>query len=75
MYADLGWCQAFGIGGQRIGTVLDWAYASGYWDTEAPLRAITKGLPRQPKRDGHFAAMPHAQVPAFIAKFRERESF
>ena len=27
---------------QRIGTVLDWAYASGYRDSEAPMRAITK---------------------------------
>ncbi len=60
---------------QRIGTVLDWAYASGYRETEAPMRAISKGLPRQPKKDGHFAAMPYAQVPAFIAKLRERESF
>lgn len=60
---------------QRIGTVLDWAYASGYREAEAPMRAITKGLPRQPKKDGHFAAMPYAQVPTFIAKLRERESF
>ncbi|WP_223262581.1 tyrosine-type recombinase/integrase [Sphingobium sp. SCG-1] len=41
---------------QRIGTVLDWAYASGYRDSEAPMRAVTKGLPRQPKKDAHFAA-------------------
>jgi integrase len=60
---------------QRIGTVLDWAYASGYRDTEAPMRAITKGLPRQPKKDGHFAAMPYAQVPGFISELRKRESF
>nr|WP_066581539.1 tyrosine-type recombinase/integrase [Sphingomonas koreensis] len=39
------------------------------------MRAITKGLPRQPKKDGHFAAMPYAQVTAFVAKLRERESF
>lgn len=60
---------------QRIGTVLDWAYASGYRDTEAPMRAITKGLPRQPRRDGHFAAMPYEKVPRFIGKLRKRESF
>jgi len=60
---------------QRIGTVLDWAYASGYRDTEAPMRAISKGLPRQPKKDGHFAAMPYATVAAFILKLRQRESF
>jgi integrase len=60
---------------QRIGTVLDWAYASGYRENEAPMRAISKGLPRQPKKDGHFAAMPYAQVPGFILNLRERESY
>lgn len=60
---------------QRIGTVLDWAYASGYRETEAPMRAITKGLPRQPKKEGHFAAMPYAKVPAFMVRLAERESF
>lgn len=60
---------------QRIGTVLDWAYASGYRDSEAPMRAITKGLPRQPKKEGHFAAMPFANVPAFIPRLRQRESY
>ncbi|GAY20321.1 phage-related integrase [Sphingobium fuliginis] len=60
---------------QRIGTVLDWAYASGYRESEAPMRAITKGLPKQPKKDGHFAAMPYSRVPRFVLKLRERESF
>ena len=58
-----------------IGVVLDWAYASGYRDTEAPMRAITKGLPRQPRRDGHFPAMPYEKVPKFVQKLRSRESF
>ena len=31
---------------QRIGTVLDWAYASCYRETEALMRAIPKGLSR-----------------------------
>lgn len=60
---------------QRIGTVLDWAYVSGYRDSEAPMRAISKGLPRQPKKEGHFAVMPYAKVPAFIPRLRERESY
>ncbi len=60
---------------QRIGLVLDWAYASGYRDTEAPMRAITKGLPRQPKKENHFAAMPYDKVAAFVEKLRRRESF
>lgn len=59
---------------QRIGTVLDWAYAKGFRSSEAPMRSLTKGLPRQPKKDGHFAAMPYAQLPAFLTKLHERES-
>ncbi|MFC3308071.1 tyrosine-type recombinase/integrase [Blastomonas aquatica] len=60
---------------QRIGAVLDWAYASGYRETEAPMRAISKGLPRQPRKDGHFPAMPYEKVSKFIQKLRARESF
>jgi integrase len=59
---------------QRIATVLDWACAKGFRTTEAPMRSISKGLPRQPKKDGHFAAMAYAQVPDFISKLRQRES-
>nr|WP_314464370.1 tyrosine-type recombinase/integrase [uncultured Novosphingobium sp.] len=39
------------------------------------MRAITKGLPRQPKKDGHFAAMPYDKVPAFLRRLPERETF
>jgi integrase len=61
---------------QRIGAVLDWAYASGYRETEAPMRSISKGLPRQPKKGGsHFAAMPYREVGAFMSRLKERESF
>lgn len=59
---------------QRIGTVLDWACAKGFRATEAPMRSLSKGLPRQPKKDGHFAAMPYAEVPDFVEKLSERES-
>lgn len=59
---------------QRIGTVLDWACAKGFRATEAPMRSLSKGLPRQPKKDGHFAAMPYADVPTFVEKLGERES-
>lgn len=58
---------------QRICAVLDWAHANGFRPAEAPIRAIGKGLPRQPKRDRHFAAMPFADVPAF-AQGMEAES-
>jgi integrase len=59
---------------QRIGAVLDWAYAKGYRASEAPIRSIAKGLPRQPKKRGHFEAMPYEEVPDFIAELRSRVS-
>ena len=59
---------------QRIGAVLDWSYVKGYRKTEAPMRSLSKGLPRQPRKDGHFAAMPYADVPKLIARLRERSS-
>lgn len=60
---------------QRIGAVLDWAYSKGHRDSEAPMRSLSKGLPRQPKKTGHHAAMPYAEVPAFLVRLRDRESW
>jgi integrase len=59
---------------QRVGTVLDWAYAKGFRTTEAPMRSLARGLPRQPRKSGHFEAMPFADIPAFVASLRERIS-
>ena len=59
---------------QRIGVVLDWAYASGMRSTEAPMRSVNRVLPRQPKKDGHFAAMPYDAVPSFMAHLHARLS-
>ena len=59
---------------QRIGTVLDWAFAKGYRSTEAPMRSLSKGLPRQPRKNGHFEAMSFSDIPAFVASLRERTS-
>lgn len=59
---------------QRIGTVLDYAHAKGWRSSEAPMRAVNQlmGGIKQPKK-GNFAAMPYAEVPAFMAKLREEE--
>lgn len=57
---------------QRIGTVLDWSYSNGFRDTEAPMRSISKGLPRQPKKRGHFAALPHGKVRDFLIRLRAK---
>lgn len=59
---------------QRIGTVLDWAHAKGYRETEAPMRSISKGLPRQPKKDNHFAAMAYPALPAFVRQLSETDT-
>jgi hypothetical protein len=60
---------------QRIGAVLDWAYSKGHRDSEAPMRSLSKGLPRQPKKVGHHAAMPFADVPTFLARLRSLQLF
>lgn len=57
---------------QRIAVVLDYSKGQGWRDTEAPMRALNsllKGL-RQPK-GGNFKAMPHADLPAFMARLRD----
>ncbi len=59
---------------QRIGVVLDWAYANGMRATEAPMRSLSRALPRQPKQDGHFAAMPYEDVPTFLMHLHKRTS-
>jgi len=53
---------------QRIKTVLDWAKAAGYRTGDNPVEGVNRGLPRQNEKRGHFAAIPYADVPAFVAK-------
>ncbi|MBV1691489.1 integrase arm-type DNA-binding domain-containing protein [Novosphingobium sp. G106] len=57
---------------QRIGTVLDWSYAKGFRTTEAPMRSLSKGLARQPKKSVHHAAMRHEDLPSFVQKLRAK---
>lgn len=58
---------------QRMAAVLDWAYVKGYRETEAPLRALGKGLPKVAPSGAHHEAMPYADIPAFVALLRERD--
>lgn len=59
---------------QRVGVILDWAYANGMRETEAPMRSLGRALPRQPKQDSHFAAMPYEDIPALFAHLHARTS-
>lgn len=51
---------------QRIGTVLNYAHGKGWRSAEAPGKAVTMGLAKR-KKGGNYAAMPYAEVPAFVA--------
>ncbi len=59
---------------QRIGTVLDWAKAAGFRAGSNPVSEISKALPRQSERKGHHAAMPYAEVPAFVRELRRDDA-
>ena len=59
---------------QRIGAVLDWAYAKGLERPRRPCVPFPRDCPVSRKKDGHFAALPYAEVPAFLVTLRERES-
>ena len=58
----------------RIERVIDWAKPLGYFDGENPaqLRLLKDHLGKRER--GHHSAMPVAELPAFMAKLRERES-
>ena len=59
---------------QRIGTVLDWAKTAGHRTGDNPIIGIDKGLPKQPKRQAHHAALPYSDVNSFIADLRNTEA-
>lgn len=56
---------------QRIGTVLDWAKAAGYRLGDNPINGIEKGLPKQPRKQTHHAALPYSEVSSFITNLRK----
>jgi integrase len=59
---------------QRIRTVIDWAVAKGYREGPLAMAVIDKSLPKQRERVKHHKAMPFAELPAFMAGLRSRES-
>ena len=59
---------------QRIGSVLDWAFAHGHRTAEAPTRAVSKGLKKQTGLKGHFAALPYTEIPPLMAKLATASS-
>lgn len=55
----------------RIGMVLNYAHGQGWRPNEAPTRALSLLLSKQPAT-GNFAAMPYQDVPAFVADIRAK---
>ncbi|HEX8525786.1 tyrosine-type recombinase/integrase [Allosphingosinicella sp.] len=58
---------------QRVGSVLDYAHGQGWRATETPRNAINSLMKRikQPRRGGGFAAMPYAELPAFMGRLEK----
>lgn len=59
---------------QRVATILDWSFSMGYRDSEAPMRAIAKGLPGQSFKRKHFKALEYSDAPAFMKTLVEAPS-
>ena len=59
---------------QRIRTVFDWAKASGFRSGDNPVDGLKQVLPRQPKAQRHFAALPYSDIARFLHALRESGS-
>lgn len=59
---------------QRIAAVMDWAKTAGHRSGDNPVAGIAKGLPKQPDRGNHHAALAYADVPAFVQRLRDSDA-
>ena len=59
---------------QRIHNVLDHATAAGHRSGENPCRIAAIGLPKQGHTVQHFAALPYAELQAFMGRLRSAET-
>ncbi len=55
---------------QRVRAVFDWARAKQFCAGENPTTAIEKIFPKQSRHLKHHAALPYAELPAFIESLR-----
>lgn len=55
---------------QRVRAVLEWAAVAGHREGANPAIGVGAGLPRQPSKGGHFAAVPYTEVPALACRLR-----
>lgn len=55
---------------QRVRAVFEWAKAQGFRSGDNPAEGLTKVLPPQRRTVSHHAALPYADVPAFLTDLR-----
>lgn len=61
---------------QRVGSVLDFAHGQGWREAETPRNAVNSLMKRikQPRRGAGFAAIPYADLPAFLKGLRDGQT-
>jgi integrase len=59
---------------QRVARILDYAKTRQYRTGDNPAAHVTEALPKPKNGNGHHAALPYAEIPAFMAELRERDS-
>lgn len=59
---------------QRIKAVFDWAKAAGFRSGDNPVDGISKVLPKQADTEQHHAALPYAELSAFIETLRASDA-
>jgi integrase len=59
---------------QRLRAVFDWAKASGLRPGDNPVDGVLRALPRHTGDKTHHAALPYADVPAFVTMLREADA-
>jgi integrase len=59
---------------QRVERILDYATAHDCRKGDNPAAHVTASLPKNDNGRGHHAALPYAELPAFMQELRERDS-
>jgi integrase len=59
---------------QRIERILDYAATRQYRSGDNPAAHVTESLPKGGNGRNHLAALPYAELPAFMAELRNRDS-
>ena len=59
---------------QRMQVVFKWAKASRFRNGDNPVDGVKEVLPKHGRKQKHFAALPYAEVPAFIESLRDSDA-